>query len=43
MRKYEAFITLGWAITCCNFEIFTEVKSAKISEFNAYASSGMYN
>lgn len=45
MHEYKivAFITPGWAITCCNFVIFTEVKSAIMSEFNVHAFSGMYN
>lgn len=44
MHEYKivAFITPGWAITCCNFVIFTEVKSAIMSEFNVHAFSGMY-
>lgn len=41
--KIVAFITPGWAITCCNFVIFTEVKSAIMSEFHVHAFSGMYN
>lgn len=34
MHKYEivAFITLSWAITLCNFAIFTVVKSAAYNE-----------